>query len=62
MHSTDTISPRMKRSHSLDSIWDTYSKTSVGVPRIILNDIKHMSYVKSSDSHSGIKIAVHSGN
>lgn len=62
MHSTDTISPSMKRRHSLDSIWDTDSKSSVGVPRIILKDIKHISYVQSSDSHSGIKMAVHSGN
>ena len=50
----DTIladtSPSIKRCHSVEPIRGTGSERLVGVPRIILRDIKNLSYVQSSNS------------
>ena len=50
----DTIladtSPSIKMCHSVEPIRGTGSERSVGVPRIILRDIKNLSYVQSSNS------------
>lgn len=43
-------SPSIIRRHSSESIRDTDSRSSLGVPRIVLRDIKDMSYVQSTDS------------
>jgi hypothetical protein len=53
------LSRNIKRRHFFGPIRDTDSRSLFAVPQINLRDIKHMSYVQSSDSQFGIKPIYH---